>query len=134
MSGRLDNAPVGLVARLLFDGVEAARGAVTGVGAAGSVSLSFAVPADTAPGAHTVVFVGTGFQCDATRDKPVEVLSDTERSRGGLSRTGITLAVYLAIGLVLLVGGAALTLAARDRRRRRRSHHGVPLKELYRSH
>jgi hypothetical protein len=115
----LDHVPPGTEARLLFDGEELTRGTATGTGESGSLSLSFAVPSHATPGhGHTVVFVGRGFQCDATNGAGFAVLAqDTARGGGGsLARTGMMIALYLAIALILLLVGGALVQAARRRR------------------
>ena len=134
VSATLSNVPVGTHTQLLFDGQDVAEGDATGSGANGSVTLSFTIPASTPPGTHTVVFVGAGFQCDATNGKglTVGVLSeqftraptsgDTPRSApsglGGLARTGIEVALLLAVAIALVLLGSVLVDAARRRHRR----------------
>jgi hypothetical protein len=82
--------------------------------------MTFTVP-DVSPGeGHTVVFSGAGFSCDATGGAGFGVLSATTQRQGGgnLSKTGINVAIYLAIALVLIVIGAQFVRSARSRRRR----------------
>jgi hypothetical protein len=104
----------------------------------GSVTLSFVVPTNATGGNHTIVFVGAGFQCDPTNGTglPVGVL-DLEISRGAtttvagtgggsLARTGIEIALYLAVALALLVVGFLLVQEARRRRRRAARRRNAP--------
>ena len=59
-------------------------------------------------------FFGTGFSCDPTSGSGFKVLA---QSSSALSRTGIDVALYLAIAAVFLVVGAQLVFFARRRRR-----------------
>jgi hypothetical protein len=93
--------------------------------ATGGVVIVFTVPADAAPGKHSVVFSGAGFSCDPTSGDGFAVLgaSATKKSSGGLSKTGIEVATYLAVALVLLLAGWQLLRMGRARRRRSARHH-----------
>lgn len=128
VTATLSNVPVGREVKLLFDGQVVAQGVTSGSGATGSVGLSFTVQAGTTAGLHTVVFVGAGFQCDPTNGagyRIVSVLGESQTrqptsgsSVGTLARTGIAIALLLAIALVLVIAGSALVRATRRRRRR----------------
>ena len=134
VTATLSNVPPGTHSQLLFDGSVVGEG---DAGANGSLTVSFTVPPSTPPGNHTLVFVGAGFQCDPTNGAGLAVgvlgeqlsqssSSDTPRSIGGgssggiagLARTGIEIAFFLAIALVLVLVGYLLVQGARRRRRR----------------
>lgn len=128
VTATLRDVPSGSEAKLLFDGEVVAQGVATGTGSSGSLSLSFTIQAGTAPGLHSVVFVGAGFECDTTNGagyRIVQVLGESttrtppgSSSGGSLARTGITVALLLAIAIVLVVAGTAVVRAAKRHRRR----------------
>jgi len=145
VTATLSNVPVGTVATLLFDGDEVGRKTTTADGqgqtalgastsgaghlsvlasiqtATGGVVITFTVPASAAVGMHSLVFAGAGFSCDTTNGNGFEVLAaDVTQPRGGgsLVRTGIHVALYLAIALALLLVGFQFVQASRRRRRR----------------
>jgi hypothetical protein len=127
VTATLSNVPAGTQAQLRFDGEVVNEGAA---GSNGVLILSYTIPAGTKTGAHTLVFTGAGFQCDATagRNFAVGVLGATFTnsseaagnavSRNPLVRTGIELALYLAVALVLVLAGFVLVRLARRGRRR----------------
>jgi len=129
VSATLTNVAVGIHVRLLFDGQQVAEGDTVAMGATGGITLTFAVPSNASNGQHTLVFAGAGIQCDpfggagfqVTVEGEVLARSDSGgkgNSGGSLARTGIELALFLAIALVLFLLGSAALRAARRRRRR----------------
>jgi hypothetical protein len=146
VTGTITNIPVGTTVTLLFDGNKVAKETATADGqgqaalaaipsaghlsagaatadTSGGAIMSFTVPnTATGPG-HTVVFSGAGFSCDATGGAGFEVKAaaiEKNPGNGGtnLARTGMQIAVYLAVALVLIVVGLQLLRASRARRRR----------------
>lgn len=134
VTATLSNVPPGTHAQLLFDGSSVGEG---DAGANGSLTISFTVPPSTPPGNHSLVFVGAGFQCDPTggagltigvlgeqlsqsrsSDTPRGIGGSSSGGIGGLARTGIEVALFLAIALVLVLVGYLLVQTARRRRRR----------------
>jgi hypothetical protein len=120
----LDNVPPGTAANLTLDGATVASGTAS---SQGSLTLTFTVPSNAAPGTHQLLFVGGGVLCDPTGGAGLSVLgaelsrgsTDTPRSGGDtMARTGMKVALYLAIALVLVIIGWTLVQAARRRRRR----------------
>jgi hypothetical protein len=143
ITATITNVPVGTQVTVLFDGNEVASATATAdgqgqqalaklqaaghlsVGAAvqdssGGAIVTFNVPASASVGKnHTVVFSGAGFSCDATGGAGFEVLAaNVTKPGGGLSKTGIEVATYLAVALVLILVGAQLVRSAKARRRR----------------
>jgi uncharacterized protein YjeT (DUF2065 family) len=143
VTATVTNIPVGTEVTLLFDGNpiatetatsdgqgQQARAALRPAGhlsvtavvqdTSGGAVITFTVPFAAAVGTHTVVFSGPGFSCDATGGAGFKVLAAaiTQPPGGSLSNTGITVALYLAVALVLIVGGLQLLRFARARRRR----------------
>jgi 5'-nucleotidase len=143
LSASVANAPAGASIQITVDGVAAGSGTAD---SAGSATIAFTVPAGIAPGSHAVFAVGVGFSASCG-DLSVEGVqsnvvenpgpgggatgdvagNDVARGRGGgsLARTGIELALLLAIALALLVVGRRLVVAERRRRRRRARQHNV---------
>jgi hypothetical protein len=119
ITATITNVPPGSQISLLFDGNQV--GSKTADANGGAV-MSFTVPANASQGqGHTVVFSGAGFSCDATGGAGFEVLAEAVTRGGGggsLSNTGIEVALYLAVALVLLVAGWQLVRMAKARRRR----------------
>jgi 5'-nucleotidase len=143
LSASVANAPAGAAIQITIDGVTAGSGAAD---ATGSATIAFTVPAGIAPGTHAVFAVGAGFSAscgdlsvEGVQSNVVEnpapggggaagVAGDDVargRSGGSLARTGIELALLLAIALALLVVGRRLIAAERRRRRRRARQHNV---------
>ena len=144
ITATISNIPVGTEVTLLFDGNQVGKEKATADGqgetalaaipaaghlsvaapaqdASGGAVMTFVVPANAAVGpGHTVVFTGAGFSCDATGGDGFTVVASTTANRGGgsLSNTGMNVAIYLAVALVLIVAGAQLVRAARRRRRK----------------
>lgn len=133
VTGTVTWIPEGTTAYLALDGVVQSQGNADGSlgGGYGSATLTFRIPSDMQPGKHNVVLFGAGFSCDPTFGGGFQVLAggvlgaETSRSAGGgavggasLARTGIEVALLLAIGLALVVVGANLVRDARRRRRR----------------
>lgn len=139
-SATVRNLPPGGEVRLLFGGIEvgsataplAAQSAGAPVRFNGpalpaqagtsTVRIDFVVP-QVAPGVYLVTAVGVGFavSCHAGLDG-FEVLAGniTRPDSGGLGtlpRTGIFIALLLALALVLLLVGRALVEASHERRR-----------------
>jgi hypothetical protein len=117
ITATINDVPAGSEISLLFDGNEVGTKTAD---ANGSAVMSFTVPNTTPSKGHTVVFSGAGFSCDATGGAGFEVLAaaGNRGGGGGLSNTGIEVALYLAIALVLIVAGWQLTRVAQARRRR----------------
>jgi hypothetical protein len=143
VTGTLKNVPIGTEVSLLFDGDVVAKKTATadgqgqqalGIGgrsaghlsvaalavtATGGAVISFIVPGSASAGTHTVVFSGAGFSCDPTFGKGFAVLgASTTRRPGSVARTGIEVAMYLAVALALIVAGWQLARFARARQRR----------------
>ena len=110
--------------RILFGGVEVGRAATPAQGQSGSaLAIPFVVP-DVSPGDYLVTAVGPDFTstCETEVGGLFSVLGGTlARGSGGgggaLPRTGIFVALFLVIALVLLLVGRALVEASRRRRR-----------------
>lgn len=141
VTATITNIPVGTEVVLLFDGNQIAKETATADGqgqqalaalrraghlsvaavvqdTSGGAVMSFTVPT-TSVGQHTVVFSGAGFSCDATGGVGFKVLAAAINKPGGsLSNTGMQVALYLAVALVLIVVGLQLVRFARARRRR----------------
>lgn len=113
-SATIRNLPPGGEVRLLFGGID--------VGGTSTDRIDFTVP-DLPPGTHLLTAVGVGFavSCSAGLDG-VEVLAGTITRRpegsGALPRTGVFVALLVAVAVALLLLGRALVGVARDRRRR----------------
>jgi hypothetical protein len=143
LSASVANAPAGAAIQITIDGVTAGSGAAD---ATGSATITFTVPVGIAPGSHAVFAVGAGFSAscgelsvEGVQSNVVEnpapgggaagdvAGNDVARGRGGssLARTGIELALLLAIALALLVVGRRLVAVERRRRRRRARQHNV---------
>lgn len=130
VSATLTNVPVGIHVRLLFDGQQVAEGDTVATGTTGSITLTFAVPANASAGSHTLVFAGAGVQCDPLGTAGFGVQVEGEQilargdtggsgnSGGSLARTGVQIALLLAVAIVLFLLGSAAVRAARRRRRR----------------
>ncbi|MGI8663307.1 MAG: hypothetical protein ACR2LQ_08885 [Acidimicrobiales bacterium] len=95
-------------------------------GVYGGAAIAFTVPADFASGAHSFAFVGVNVSCSLGS---VNVLgpslvggggsgAETGAKSGSLARTGMEVALFLAIALLLILIGSSLVKAARRRRRR----------------
>lgn len=135
------NVPFGGTVRVLFAGTEVGRatapmsaqatspavafgGRVLAGQADGvtTVTVDFVIPA-VAPGQYLVTAVGDTFTCECSPNAGgFEVLAATSGTGGGgggaLPRTGIYVALLVAIGLALLVGGRAVLAESRRRKRR----------------
>lgn len=128
----VSGAPAGAAIAVTLDGTVVGNGTAT---ADGDATIAFVVPEGTTPGSHTLFVQGAGFGADCGTIQVDAVLSGTTeqggaggdasgeavRGSGGnrsLARTGIELATYLAVALVLLVVGHRLVLVARRRHRR----------------
>ncbi|MDP1821167.1 MAG: LPXTG cell wall anchor domain-containing protein [Acidimicrobiales bacterium] len=132
VTATVDGVFFGESVRILFDGVqvgsttapvaaEAVGGAVAFNGVAlpaqaetTSVRVTFTVP-KAAVGTHVVTAVGDTFTCFCNPDGLFRVLA-AAKSKSSLPRTGIYLALFLAIAGALLVAGRALIGASRRRR------------------
>jgi hypothetical protein len=114
VTATITNIPAGSAVSLLFDGNQVGS---ENADANGKATVSFTVPNGSTSSSHTVVFSGAGFSCDATGGAGFDILGSNQR-RGGLSTTGIDVALYLAIALVFIVAGWQFVLLARARRRR----------------
>jgi len=141
---RLSNVGLNVPVSLTFDGKNINGGVTT---ADGKGTTSGALPVVTAaPGKHPLQLVGPGILCDPTGGAQFEVLPPVGRlgtaqtATGGLelsfklaaapaasnppgggnslARTGMQIALFLAVALVALVIGWSLVQAARRRRRR----------------
>ena len=133
------NVPGGSSVDLRFDGTVVATGSAP-PGEASDVAMSFTVP-ETNPGRHSLIAVGAGFQADcAFATGGVAVLAGGAEAPGGgagiggvgggsLARTGIAIALLVAIGLALVVGGRAALESSRRSRRRAALARSVPTEE-----
>lgn len=141
LSASVASAPAGASIQITVDGVAAGSGTAD---SAGSATIAFTVPAGIAPGSHTVFAVGAGFSAscgelgvEGVQSNVVEnpaqgggaagdvAGNDVARGGGSLARTGIELALLLAIALALLLVGRRMVAAERRRRRRRARQHNV---------
>lgn len=133
LTARIERLTPGTEVTLLFDGSAVGRAtATTRPGqTSASADVNFVVPSDARPGQHTLVFSGAGVSCDATGGTGLTVAAgvavlgeSTTRVGAGtgvggsLARTGITIAVLLAVAVALLAVGWRLVQGARRRRRR----------------
>ena len=121
--------PRGDTVEIRLDGERVARATATSAGAPPRVSfdVDFVVPAGTAPGSHSVTAVGADFNVDCKTKRGEDltvvegaVLSKGESRGGGggsLARTGMYLALLLAVALGLLVVGRAVLAESRRRAR-----------------
>src|SRR4051794_17081040 len=114
ITATIQGTEAGAAISIAFDGTVVKTGNSDN---SGNATLQFTVPANASPGKHTVVFFGTGFSCDPTSGSGFQVLAKA-KARGALSRTGIDVALYLAIAAVFLLVGSQLVFLARRRRRR----------------
>jgi hypothetical protein len=121
--------PVGETVRLLFGGAEVGRATANqsdGQSAVTTVQIRFTVPA-VDDGSYLVAAVGATFTAECSGGfaaGTAEVLGFTvERGagapgssgRGSLARTGVAIALLLAVALALLIVGRALVDSARQR-------------------
>lgn len=134
------NAAAGAAIQITLDGDPVGSGVAD---AAGSATIPFIVPTGISPGSHAVFAVGAGFSASCGEvtvegvggaavenpkpgtGGPGAVAGDeADRGVGGgsLARTGIEVALLLAIALVLLLVGRWLIGIERRRRRRRARH------------
>jgi hypothetical protein len=88
-----------------------------------SVQVQFTVP-PAAAGTHIVTAVGDTFTCFCNPDGAFRVLG-AKAAKGTMPRTGITIALFLAVAAALLVAGRGLVAASRRRRA------GAPVDEDY---
>jgi|GEM_PF-7017044 len=129
VTGHIEGVADGAEVTVRFDGAVVGQGtAHTAPGATtASADIAFTVPGDVGPGDHNVVFSGAGFSCTVTVSAVavggVEVSGSEQTTGGGtsgssLARTGIEVALLLAVALALVVAGMQFVRAARRRRRR----------------
>jgi len=91
----------------------------------GGAVIKFTVPSSLSPGKHTLVVFGAGFSCSPTANGFAVLGSEVTRGElprsdsGSLARTGLQIALFLAIALVLILAGYMLVKEAQRRRRRR---------------
>jgi hypothetical protein len=112
-----------------LDGEVVAQATAPSSGSAPRVNfnIDFVVPSDTEPGQHAVTAVGAGFtaSCRTANGDDLQVAgsevlsSGVERGGGGgsLPRTGMYIALLVALALVLLVVGRAVLTESRRRAR-----------------
>lgn len=136
------NVPVGDRIDITFNGVviasatATADGQGTAAGAAplapaghlavaqtvsGGAQITFRVPPETATGSYEVRAIGPAFNADCTAGTDglsVQGAAVTRNPVGGgsLSKTGITVALYLVLALALIIAGWQFVRAARARR------------------
>jgi hypothetical protein len=131
-------APEGSQVDATYDGTVVASGVAD---SNGSAKLSFTVPPTSGPGSHSLFVQGAGFSssCGTVEGANVQGVQVTQPGAsvagsgsvsagsgsgggsgggGSLARTGLEVAFWLAIGLVLIVVGSRLVSMARRRRRR----------------
>jgi hypothetical protein len=113
----------GTTVRVLFGGIEVGRAATPVQGQSGTaLAIPFVIP-EVSPGEYLVTAVGPDFTTTCATDVGVvSVLGATvtrgaQRGGGALPRTGIYVALFLVIALVLLLVGRALLESSRRRRR-----------------
>lgn len=110
-----------------LDGEPLAQATATKSGSSPRVSfdVDFVVPTDTQPGTHSVAAVGADFNasCQTGSGEDLEVAAgavrsgEKERGGGSLARTGMYLALLVAVALGLLVVGRAVLAESRRRAR-----------------
>jgi hypothetical protein len=94
------------------------------------VILTYRIPDTLSPGRHELLFVSGGTMCDPTGGAGLGVLGEqisqgSGGGVGGLARTGIEVALVLAVALALLAVGLSLRQAARRRRQRLQREHDL---------
>ncbi len=119
--------PRGEQVEIRLDGEVVAEATADSSGSSPRVNMDvdFVVPADTEPGEHAVSAVGAAFtaSCTTANGDDLEVASGAvlsggeERGGGSLARTGMYLAVLVAIAAGLLIVGRAVLLESRRRAR-----------------
>ncbi len=124
VTATVTGAAVGDQIRILFNGREVGRGAAErGSGSSGTAVIPFTVPA-TEDATYTIVAVGATFTepCGSETGGFLVEGATVERGsgsgRGLLPRTGIELALWLALAVALLLAGRVIAGAAKERRRR----------------
>jgi hypothetical protein len=133
----VDNAPAGAPIQITMDGVPAGGGAAD---ASGHATVAFTVPEGIEPGTHPVFAIGAAFSASCGSVLVAGVLGnvinnprpgadgatvgseDVSRGGGALARTGIEVALLLAIAGALLLVGRRLVAFERRRRRRKARH------------
>lgn len=138
---RLREIPRGTSVQIRLDGEVVAEATASQPGNAPRVTfeVSFVVPADTEPGFHAVTAVGAGFNvpCQRQNGQDLEVSEaqvkgntvTRDGSRGGsLPRTGIYVALLVAVGLGLVALGR--TLLGESHRRSRPSTIDLPSRSM----
>ena len=118
--GHIEGVPDGAQVTVTFEGTPVGQGTASAQAGQSSASadIPFSVPSDAKPGQNTVTFSGAGFTCSVSV-QVTAVLGENVTSGGGpLARTGVQIAVLVAVALVLLVVGAQLRAASRNRKRR----------------
>jgi hypothetical protein len=124
---RLRAIPRGEEVEVRLDGEVVARATASSSGSSPRVSfdVDFVVPSDTVSGEHDVTAVGAAFtaSCTTGNGDRLEVQADSEvrgiqQDRGGsLPRTGIYIALLLAVAVALLLVGRAVLKESRRRAR-----------------
>ncbi len=92
---------------------------ISPAGADGRFTLTFAVPSDLEPGAHTVTLTGLTSALALTASLQVSAAGSGDPATV-LASTGVSLGGPLGIGVLLLVAGGLLLAVAAPRRRRAR--------------
>ena len=115
------NVPGGTSVDLRFNGDVVDSGSAP-AGDPSDVALSVVVPA-VPPASYTLIAVGADFQAECAAGGFAVVAAtgvprgDTGSGPGSLARTGIAVALLVAIGVALIVVGRVVLEAARRRRR-----------------
>ena len=117
----VENVPPGGTVRIIVDGREIGR-ATAPQGGAAQVTLvvPFEVP-DISPGSYPVSVVGANFTITCVGANQLEVLAASEglgSGGGSLPRTGVYVALLVAIAVALLLLGRLLLEASRRKRER----------------
>lgn len=111
------NVPIGSTVRLLFGSAEVGRGTAE---ADTTVEIPFEVP-DVAPGTYLVTAVGATFTAVCSPEAEGFAVLGASQSRGdggSLPRTGVYVALLIAVAAALLLGGRMALEASRRQKRR----------------
>jgi hypothetical protein len=115
--GTLQNGAANADVTVTFDGTFVSSGTTDDQG---NATIAFTVPSGGEAGTHQVDFSAPGFSCaiDITQVLGATTARSPSKSSGPLARTGIQIALLLAIALVLVLVGSQLVRRARRHRRR----------------
>ena len=124
MSAVVAGVPAGTEVRLLLDGVEVGRETATSTTSDGraTVPFTFVMPAVGGPARVEAVGAGVAVECPPAGVSGV-VGTRAPQQRGALPRTGMFVAAWVLLAIVLIAGGRGVLAGARHPRRAGRTGH-----------